>query len=424
MGLFSLISYVVFILVLSYRPLNSPQNMLEEHSRQTAPYHLKATEIFAHIAGFTGIGTWGYCQTKFRVFNSYPVLCLLESAMAFCAMWVLLACSVPITDALFLKLHPMLRDFKEDRGMLQSKLFLVVLRDGEIFMMSLIVSFLFVNSLRFQVGGHLPNAIGEEESVVLLGHTWWQILSLYLCSLFFLAVPICNCQCKKNKSEGPEEPGFKEVASDEEDSDIDYEMKRWEICRKIKDNVSDRPRLGIVLHNILMMSFAWTFYCATQWLVVRMGSNNKHLVNGHLSVDETLLDLIVAVLVSILGGLGAWYIYREADKVHHVSTDEEDETTIPAVLRAIALLVGFAWEQSFDITVDVICERIYDGWGKFVVITFVVGMIALAWSNYIIPMRGEQWYRFSLSSHIQMARALPGELRSKLEVGGSPFFVL
>jgi len=121
-------------------------------------------------------------------------------------------------------------------------------------------------------------------------------------------------------------------------------------------------------------------------------------------VDETLLDLTVAVLVSILGGLGVWVLCKTAGNNHHVSTGEEDETSIRAVLRAIALLVGFAWEQSFDITVDVICEHIYDGWGKFVVITFVVGMIALAWINYLIPLRDDHWYRFSLSP-------------SKLEVG-------
>jgi len=185
-------------------------------------------------------------------------------------------------------------------------------------------------------------------------------------------------------------------ASDDEDSNVDYEPKRWEIYRRIKGSVSDRPRLGIVLDNILLMSFAWAFYYATQWLVVRLGSNNKQLIKGHSTVNEMLLDLIVAILVSILGGLG---LHRAADNVHHVSTDNEDETSIRAVLRAIALLVGFAWEQSFDITVDIICEHICDGWGKFVVITFVVGML------------------------MTLARALPREMRSKLEVDGGPPFV-
>jgi len=401
--LFSLISYVVFILVLSYRPSNAPGYLMEEHSHQIAPNHLKATEIFAHIAGFTGIGAWGYCQTKFRLFKLYPAFCLWESAIAFCVMWVLLACSVPITDALFLKMHPMLRNLKEDREMLQSKLFVVVLKDGENFMMSLIVSFLFVNSVRFQVGGRL-HVIGAEDSMVLLGHTWCQILSLYLYSLFFLAVPILTCEFKKNKIVVPEEAGNTEVeealygrfASHEEDSAIDNEPKRWEIFQRIKDSVSDRSRLGVVLHSILMMSFAWAFYYATQWLVVKVGSNNKQLIKGS-HVNETLLDLTVAMLVSILGGLGAWGLYRAADNMHHTSTEEEDETSIRAVLRAVALLVGFAWEQSFDITVDVICERMYDGWGKFVITTLVVGMIAVAWINYIVPVWDERWYRFSLS---------------------------
>jgi len=65
--------------------------------------------------------------------------------------------------------------------------------------------------------------------------------------------------------------GFQVVRRDESklasaggDSDIDYEPKRREICRRIKGNVSDPPRLGTALHNILTMSFAWAFYYATQ----------------------------------------------------------------------------------------------------------------------------------------------------------------
>jgi len=190
-----------------------------------------------------------------------------------------------------------------------------------------------------------------------------------------------------------------EGGEDSTEENADAEKPYWDDVYK---QLTDRQRFLEVLDNIFLMAFAWSFYYATQWLVVRWGKNNDHLVKSQKEVDGTFLDLIVAMTVSVMAGVSVFLLDESADRVRTSKDNEnakkEDESFLRSIIRGIAFLVGFAWEQSFDVTVGVVGEHLYGKVGKFGVFLGLVLVIAPAWIWYLVPMREEHGYRFGFTA--------------------------
>ncbi|CAE8610629.1 unnamed protein product, partial [Polarella glacialis] len=58
------------------------------------------------------------------------------------------------------------------------------------------------------------------------------------------------------------------------------------------------------------------------------------------------------------------------------------------IIKAMAILVGFSWEQAFDASVEKTCEHsttLPPAWAKLILAALMVGMVLPGWRFYILP---------------------------------------
>jgi len=111
-------------------------------------------------------------------------------------------------------------------------------------------------------------------------------------------------------------------------------------------------------------------------------------------IDEPLLDIMNAVGSSFAGFLAILILDNIADSD---TTAPATDRAIRKLIGAIGVLVGFAWEQSFDAEMVPIKLVLNMGvWGQLLVTGVLILVVAPAWVMFIIPMKVEHGYRFGL----------------------------
>merc|ERR1719487_3163800 len=80
-------------------------------------------------------------------------------------------------------------------------------------------------------------------------------------------------------------------------------------------------------------------------------------------------------------------------------TDDRCDAGIRATMDAFALLVGFAWEQCFDNSVDAIASSTGNPHrSKLALSFFCAGLLVPAWKWYMLPYILKKGYKFSYVS--------------------------
>lgn len=286
--------------------------------------------LMGHITGFSAIQAWGTLQQLLVHHLSFGsplvkhVLAIGSVPLTVVGMYYLIRSTDRLRDCIALRdqeldAYEIIWDEKT--------------KETENDVMSLTVSFLLVQVLRFFVGGTLPNQEGGEPPAL---HNDSQVLGLLGIGAVFAV------------------------------------LAAW-----VKRKVKSHHRLHTISKIVWAMCFAWcTFYGFSWWLTSAV------LVEEH--------DAIVAVVLALINTAIAFSLIRVLDFLADLeATDESVDMSILAVIEALGILVGFSWEQAFDEAVGSIAEKanfLPPAACKLGLAVLLCALVCPAWRFYILPL--------------------------------------
>merc|ERR1712137_451854 len=346
--------------------------------------------MLAHMTGFANIGMWETVRFKLHMFNKTPMMSVSVGLIAFVFYWVFLA----FTGVLSTKYYKGLKwKGSEEFQKKIEKMYSPVFKDGENDAVGLAIAFPIVSGLRFMIGGVRPNNEGEEEAEEILEHTYTMVFLLYAVAVagaVLLAVPFL-IEKKREKKEGKEKEekvGYKSDSEEEEEEEEGSE--NLSLVEAVMKNLQDRDRFDELTSSVFAMTFVMSFFYATQWLVIVSGIWKS--LQTTEEVDESLVGMILAMLVSLVGFVGIYILDSMADDDGATKAAKKISRKL---IGAIGILIGFAWEQSFDGTMHAVTSVMSTGvWGQVGVTLVVLIVIAPAWVRFVIPMKEEHGYRY------------------------------
>jgi len=273
--------------------------------------------LLAHMAGFAAINAGGTMQQLewFRV-NAWRSL--IPTVIILTIILLVFKCLGMARDKMFKAAR------EQGRAGKRAKLYDAEVDEAENDVSSLSVSFLIVQSIRFAVTGILPNEEGEEEPVVL--HHYSCILALYGIGLLF-ACMACILVVVLAKRSG----GHQEGSSDNEAEEENFIERMTESAL-----------------NGAAMTFAWSMLWGTRW-VFDWAFDEADENKPHPSA--VMQRVVIALLLSAVACASVFIL----DKIDDVSKEqgdgnnsEEQAKAIQILVNALAILIGFSWEHSFD----------------------------------------------------------------------------
>eukprot|EP00927_Polykrikos_kofoidii_P010392 TRINITY_DN14392_c0_g1_i1.p1 TRINITY_DN14392_c0_g1~~TRINITY_DN14392_c0_g1_i1.p1 ORF type:complete len:667 (+),score=84.34 TRINITY_DN14392_c0_g1_i1:145-2145(+) len=242
------------------------------------------------------------------------------------------------------------------------------LDDGENDMYSLMVSFLFVQSLRYLIGGTLPNHKGEEEGRSFFEHDARQVTLLYLCTLllvlgcYFTSPNECTGSCK--------------IVTQRFWGHFESHRLGRMFAIGAKALID---RLGVILFSIQAMSFSWCFMYATQWWIAGIFRKSE---------DRAAVQVVLAIVVTILCFIAIPILDKFAD---------DGNASIRKIIPSLGFLIGFTWESCFDTAIEGAIEGLPEGFWRIACKSFLglgtTAIILPAWILYIVPMNEESGFR-------------------------------
>lgn len=347
--------------------------------------------LLAHITGFASINAFGTVQGYF--FSSSVLQSTLAVPVAFVSMIILQRITDTIRERISLG-----DDGEKDRF---ETLWDEETEEAENDVMGLAISFTIVNAVRYSISHCLPNQEGKEEGCKVNGqedehflfhHTYSQ-----KCMLIGAVgvVTFVIYLIRKNWpewAEGEEEGGEEE---EEEGENVEKEEKAPETeAEKLKQS-----RLELLARLLdggyvsISMCFSWCFFYGLQMVIAGF-----HQLEG----QDEVMSVILALLVSFVCMFGLIPLDKLADSD---CTDDKCDRAIRSVIDAMALTIGFAWEQCFDTSVDNIAAKTQDSgyrWlnphtTKLGLSIFCAGLLVPAWLWYILPfMVAKGWELYPL----------------------------
>jgi len=365
------------------KKLNRPKEESEEVVEEKEHVEMNCAcygTVLAHITGFSSINVWTGLQCQ-PPFNSSPLMAFIPVLIAVLGTLLLQR----ITD--FCRERIIQGDGKKD--FFEEK-WDEECEEAENDVMSLTCSVLLVNAIRFAINGIVEEGVGclpnqeqkdEGEKCEELekgARTVGQVLYLFLAGVLFVVLLFITEMVRGQYF--PEEDEDEEA--DEEGSPAGQGEEEGEEEKSLSQEVIERLVDSFVL--TLSMSFCWcTFHGNTQLLKVMSSFLRDER-------QEASLAVIIGLEVSYL----SWIIMCILDKIQDLDekyTPKAIDKSIGAVIFALSLLIGFAWEQTFDASVDSLANSFRKDQGKhapslvkFVVGSFCCTIVFLAWKWYIL----------------------------------------
>jgi len=301
--------------------------------------------ILGHVAGFAGINAFGTLM-QLSPFADNSGLCFLAWCIATIGIVAMVIGSEKLRDVCLRKLKG---DWYSSQ-LLHGKLHLLdhQAHHGGNDVIALVTSFLLIQLLRFSLSGHLPNLYGGETTAEVESHTGSQIWLL----IFFALVGAC------------------------------FAGAGYFIRRKVASLPAKRGLLTFQLS--MAMTKSWCFFFAGVWI---MGSNG---VAKTLSVSEesALLDVLLALALSAY----AFFLIFVLDKLADADfTGPDADAFIYTFMGGLGILIGFAWEQAFERSLETIVEAANasdlhypEPVLKAALASFIVILVLPAWRIWIL----------------------------------------
>jgi len=210
--------------------------------------------------------------------------------------------------------------------------------------MGLAISFMTVQVFRFYITGILPNEEGEIEGDH--PYTFGQAGGLVGFGIFIFALHVIRTQVIKG--------------------DI--------ITRRATEQFK----------IICGMIFAWCFFFGVQMFVEAV-VDAEGLSDAVKGVD-TIKAVAVAVLITFCCYIMIFVLDKLADAEF---TDDAIDKSIRELIKALGILIGFAWEKSFDASVESVADEAENQFPKSVtklIMSMIICITVIpAWRWYILP---------------------------------------
>uniref|UniRef100_A0A7S2PJ69 Uncharacterized protein n=1 Tax=Zooxanthella nutricula TaxID=1333877 RepID=A0A7S2PJ69_9DINO len=200
----------------------------------------------------------------------------------------------------------------------------------------LAVSFCFVQSVRFIIGGHLPDAEGKESGADEASHTEFQAMCLFVLGVVLAVL---------------------------------------EGLRVVYAKIPFR-RLDPQMKNIMAMTFSWCVFFGTDWF---LSDKLFHQEQGMMKQVTLALSVTVMALLLI-------FLLEQIQDFKHL--DAQLDKAIRAIVNSIGILIGVAWEKAFDVAVAEITETVKVLPGpltKIILSICLAGLVVPAWYRHILP---------------------------------------
>jgi len=256
--------------------------------------------------------------------------------------------------------------------------------------MGLSLSFLMMMSFRFLICGHLGEIDGGEEIDQLGKHTTQETVLLCATALGFILLTAWSIY---------QHEVMEQAEKEREKAEEEKEDRRLEKCGTEEERMTSTPtsnafipgsqelkdRLIEALIVVGSVGYAWCAFFSAKWML------------GGLSFFEdqdemVLLGVCLALFISFISFPLIVVMDRLADA--EWTSDSVDKAIIQ-MIGAIGILVGFAWEQSFDAAVESLAgETGYPKLAKVLLALFCVALLVLAWRLYMLPMVVKEGWRF------------------------------
>lgn len=281
--------------------------------------------LLGHVSGFAAINMFAEMQQKVPR-NFYCDILMAPFA------WFIIFVLGRITD-FFREKHIMQDGDKNESEDLWDD----VTEETEDDVVGLAVSFCFVQAVRFGIGGALPNAEGEEPEDVIVNHTVRQAMCL---------------------------------------AGVGILLAFLEAVRVLYVKYNGLPRLMRQGKNVIGMTFSWCCFFGMDW----------YLSCTLFTEEQGMMKNVVLALCVTVVALGMIFVFMLAEASD--KTSEQMDEAIRAVINAIGILIGFAWEKAFDVAVAEIAVSVHEfpePVTKLGLACCLVLLVVPAWYRHILP---------------------------------------
>merc|ERR1719329_293709 len=325
--------------------------------------------LLAHMTGFAAINAFAQLQqTEF--FSSHSLVAFLVVPIAMVTMYGLQRATDTVRERIALG------DGKKDEF---ETLWDDETEEAENEVFGLALSFTATQAIRFLVGGALPDIEGGEEKEQLLGHDLSQKMILFSFAVLFAVATFFSVYTKPEETHdhlqhladkvveesATLEPLLRPADKNEMGADGDAvgrllgENLTKENRFKLLDMVGSEDvldRLWDAISVAASMTMAWCFFFSGRWFL--SGTPEILYDDTEAHSDMMMLTLLQALVLSSL----SFSLIRVLDMIedrHRSSAQSKNvEEGIEQIIKALGILVGFAWEQCFDTSVAAISSRL------------------------------------------------------------------
>jgi len=307
--------------------------------------------LLAHMAGFAAINA-GATMQQLKIFHHWACL--------FIPIVIVLSINMIV-----FKLFEILRHLSKEHSQRElefgrewpkhkrAKMMNEEVFEAENEMCCLSVSFLFIQVVRFLLTGNLPNAEGVEPGTPQ--HSAGNIIALYAIAVYFAFLACIMVIVKA------------QLAAQSEEHDEEEEEEEEETFLQ---------RVVIIGVNSTSMSFAWGTLWATRWLAIAIPAFDMPSIMGRVCV---------ALILSAIS-CAAVFCLDFVDDMHRGSEDSKaGAKAIQIMVSALAILIGFSWEHTFDGGVHAVAHATpYPETVKFFMGIIIAGVMIPMWRRHIL----------------------------------------
>jgi len=334
--------------------------------------------LLGHITGFAGINAFGALQ---NIYLKESILFFPGQIVSFLALPIAIVTMSGILKATDKVREHVAKSDGTDKDWFE-RLWDKEAEETEAEVFGLVISFMTVQSCRYLISGHLPNAEGHQDPAILFYTSGFfggaRAICLYALGGGFLVLTMAfhwKLAAKKKEEEENEEE---------------------------EDNFKER--LIDIACDTVSMGFAWSWFYANQAFLAASPFFSES--------NQTTLGVTEAVALSVGCFICIFFLDKLADAEW---TSSRLDKVIVQVVLAFAFLVGFSWEQCFDVAVVSLSSTLWHP--HLVRLLLAIGCAALlipAWKWYLLPMLVTEGYVYGfllLDHHYQEVDGVDGHSR-------------